>query len=58
MWIRGESVERESYAHGDADRVSLIFHFTHDAGKPSPSSSKELHISTVWKLFEWHSVNG
>lgn len=26
---------------------SLIFHFTHDAGKPSPSSTKELHISTV-----------
>ena len=26
---------------------SLIFHFTHDAGKLSPSSTKELHISTV-----------
>ena len=27
--------------------TSLIFHFTHDAGKPSPSSTKEMHISTV-----------
>ena len=31
---------------GDVD-PSLIFHFTHDAGKPSPGSTKELHISTV-----------
>ena len=29
------------------DPKSLIFHFTHDAGKPSPSSSKEIHISLV-----------
>ena len=28
-------------------RLSLIFHFTHDAGKPSPSSTKGMHISTV-----------
>ena len=34
---------------GDVD-PSLIFHFTHDAGKPSPSSSKEMHISTVCPL--------
>ena len=36
---------------GDVD-PSLIFHFTHDAGNPSPSSTKEMHISTVctsWK---------
>ena len=31
---------------GDVD-PSLIFHFTHDAGSPSPSSTKEMHISTV-----------
>ena len=31
---------------GDVD-PSLIFHFTHDAGRPSPGSTKELHISTV-----------
>jgi len=31
---------------GDVD-PSLIFHFTHEAGKPSPSSTKEMHISTV-----------
>jgi len=31
---------------GDVD-PSLIFHFTHDAGKPSRSSSKEMHISQV-----------
>ena len=31
---------------GDVD-PSLIFHFTHDAGKPSPASTKEMHISTV-----------
>lgn len=31
---------------GDVD-PSLIFHFTHDAGKPSRSSTKDMHISTV-----------
>ena len=31
---------------GDVD-PSLIFHFTHDAGKPSPGSAKEMHITTV-----------
>lgn len=31
---------------GDVD-PSLIFHFTHDAGKPIRSSTKEMHISTV-----------
>ena len=31
---------------GDVD-PSLIFHFTHDAGRPSPGSTKEMHISTV-----------
>lgn len=31
---------------GDVD-PSLIFHFTHDAGKPSRSSTKEMHISQV-----------
>lgn len=34
---------------GDVD-PSLIFHFTHDAGKPSPGSTKEMHISTVCPL--------
>lgn len=27
--------------------VSLMFHYTHDAGKPSHSSTKELHITEV-----------
>ena len=31
---------------GDVD-PSLIFHFTHDAGKPSPGSTKEMHITSV-----------
>lgn len=26
---------------------SLVFHYTHNAGKPSPYSSKDMHISTV-----------
>ena len=34
---------------GDVD-PSLIFHFTHDVGKPSPGSTKEMHISTVCLL--------
>ena len=37
-----QSLTRKKLING-----SLIFHFTHDAGKPSPSSTKELHISTV-----------
>lgn len=31
---------------GDID-PTLVFHYTHDAGKPSPSSTKEMHITTV-----------
>lgn len=31
---------------------SLIFHFTHDAGKPSASSTREMHISTVRKSLQ------
>ena len=34
---------------GDVD-PSLIFHFTHDAGRPSPGSTKEMHITTVCSL--------
>ena len=36
--------------------ISLIFHFTHDAGKPSPSSTKEMHISTVCYSFRRESI--
>lgn len=41
---------------------SLIFHFTHDAGKPSPASTKELHISTAEEILNkksgWKAMTG
>ncbi|MCJ1303785.1 hypothetical protein MMC08_006596 [Hypocenomyce scalaris] len=41
---------------------SLIFHFTHDAGKPSPSSAKEMHISTAEDILNkksgWKALTG
>ncbi|KAK0511520.1 hypothetical protein JMJ35_006093 [Cladonia borealis] len=46
---------------GDVD-PSLIFHFTHDAGKPSPSSTKEMHISTAEEILNkksgWKALTG
>ncbi|KAL9100200.1 MAG: hypothetical protein Q9163_004396 [Psora crenata] len=46
---------------GDVD-PSLIFHFTHDAGKPSPSSTKEMHISTAEDILNkqsgWKALTG
>lgn len=46
---------------GDVD-PSLIFHFTHDAGKPSASSSKELHITQAEQILNkesgWQSLTG
>ncbi|MCJ1473044.1 hypothetical protein MMC13_001693 [Lambiella insularis] len=41
---------------------SLIFHFTHDAGRPSPSSSKDMHISTAEEILNkksgWKALTG
>lgn len=41
---------------------SLIFHFTHDAGRPSPSSTKEMHISTAEEILNkksgWKALTG
>ena len=41
---------------------SLIFHFTHDAGKPSQSSTKEMHISTAEEILNkksgWKALTG
>ncbi|MCJ1276505.1 hypothetical protein MMC21_004311 [Puttea exsequens] len=46
---------------GDID-PSLIFHFTHDAGKPSRSSTKEMHISTAEEILNkqsgWKALTG
>ncbi|KAK3177084.1 hypothetical protein OEA41_008412 [Lepraria neglecta] len=46
---------------GDVD-PSLIFHFTHDAGKPGRSSTKELHISTAEEILNkksgWKALTG
>ncbi|KAL2047305.1 hypothetical protein N7G274_001326 [Stereocaulon virgatum] len=46
---------------GDVD-PSLIFHFTHDAGKPSRSSTKDLHISTAEEILNkksgWKALTG
>lgn len=41
---------------------SLIFHFTHDAGKPSRASTKDLHISTAEEILNkqsgWKALTG
>ncbi|OCK77095.1 acetate kinase [Lepidopterella palustris CBS 459.81] len=41
---------------------SLIFHFTHDAGMPSRSSSKHMHITTAEEILNknsgWKSLTG
>ena len=46
---------------GDVD-PSLIFHFTHDAGKPSPSTTKDMHISTAEDILNkksgWKALTG
>ena len=46
---------------GDVD-PSLIFHFTHNAGQPSRSSTKEVHISTAEDILNkqsgWNSLTG
>ena len=46
---------------GDVD-PSLIFHFTHDAGKPSPSSTKDMHITQAEDILNkksgWAALTG
>ena len=46
---------------GDVD-PSLIFHFTHDAGRPSPSSSKNMHITQAEEILNkksgWSAMTG
>ena len=41
---------------------SLIFHFTHDAGKPSHSSTKDMHISQAEEILNkksgWKALTG
>ncbi|MCJ1340567.1 hypothetical protein MMC09_005863 [Bachmanniomyces sp. S44760] len=41
---------------------SLIFHFTHNAGKPSPSSTQKMHISTAEDILNkrsgWKALTG
>ncbi|KAL8825064.1 MAG: hypothetical protein Q9170_007945 [Blastenia crenularia] len=46
---------------GDVD-PSLIFHFTHDAGKPAPGSSQKMHISQAEEILNkksgWKALTG
>ncbi|KAF2481719.1 Acetokinase family-domain-containing protein [Neohortaea acidophila] len=46
---------------GDVD-PSLIFHFTHEAGKPAPGSTKELHITQAEQILNkesgWKAMTG
>lgn len=46
---------------GDVD-PSLIFHFTHDAGRPSPGASKELHVTRAEQILNkesgWKALAG
>lgn len=46
---------------GDVD-PSLIFHFTHDAGQPSPGSSKALHVTHAEEILNkesgWKALTG
>ena len=41
---------------------SLIFHFTHDVGRPSPNSTSEMHISTAEDILNkksgWKALTG
>jgi len=41
---------------------SLVFHFTHDAGRPSPGSSKELHVTAAEEILNkqsgWKALTG
>lgn len=42
--------------------VSLIFHFTHDAGKPAPGSTRKMHISQAEDILNtksgWKALAG
>lgn len=42
--------------------VSLIFHFTHDAGKPAPGSTRKMHISQAEDILNtksgWKALTG
>lgn len=42
--------------------LSLIFHFTHDAGKPAPGSSQKMHISQAEEILNkqsgWKALTG
>lgn len=44
------------------DIGSLIFHFTHDAGKPAPGSSQKMHISQAEEILNkesgWKALTG
>lgn len=46
---------------GDVD-PSLVFHFTHDAGKLSPLSSKDMHLTTAEEILNkksgWQAMTG
>lgn len=46
---------------GDID-PSLVFHYTHDAGRPSPASTKEMHITTAEEILNkksgWKALTG
>lgn len=46
---------------GDVD-PSLIFHFTHDAGKPSPKSAQGMHITEAEQILNkesgWQALTG
>lgn len=45
-----------------ADIASLIFHFTHDAGKPAPGSTQRMHISQAEEILNkksgWKALTG
>ncbi|KAI9800005.1 MAG: hypothetical protein M1833_003534 [Piccolia ochrophora] len=46
--------------NGQSLDTSLVFHFTHDAGKPSRTSTKEMHITTAEEILNkssgWSSL--
>lgn len=46
---------------GDVD-PSLVFHFTHDAGKLSPLSTKDMHLTTAEEILNkksgWQAITG
>lgn len=41
---------------------SLVFHYTHEAGKPSPNSSRKLHITQAEEILNkksgWKAMTG